>query len=156
MARAIEVLDEPFQGYQMRTGYRYRATEDEEGEPVTRMQPRALMAPPGIPDFFTRERTVRLGPVELEGRAWSGFAPIAGVEVSPDGETWHEAARRARPGRPVGLVPLALDVGARRPGEYELRCRARDETGNVQPDEPPWNLGGYANNGVQRVRVAVV
>jgi hypothetical protein len=32
---------------------------------------------------------------------------------------------------------------------------ARDEAGNEQPVEPPWNLGGYANNAVQTVRVTV-
>ena len=30
-----------------------------------------------------------------------------------------------------------------------------DEAGNEQPHEPPWNLGGYANNAVQAVRVTV-
>jgi Mo-co oxidoreductase dimerisation domain len=41
------------------------------------------------------------------------------------------------------------------PGEYELCCRARDADGNEQPLEPVWNVGGYANNAVQRVPVAV-
>ena len=41
------------------------------------------------------------------------------------------------------------------PGEYELSCRATDEAGNVQPLEASWNLGGYANNAVQRVPVTV-
>jgi sulfane dehydrogenase subunit SoxC len=33
--------------------------------------------------------------------------------------------------------------------------RARDEAGNEQPVDPPWSLGGYANNAVQRVPVTV-
>jgi sulfane dehydrogenase subunit SoxC len=41
------------------------------------------------------------------------------------------------------------------PGPHVLACRARDTAGNVQPLEPPWNVGGYANNAVQRVRVDV-
>ena len=41
------------------------------------------------------------------------------------------------------------------PGEYELCCRARDAAGNEQPLEPPWNVGGYVNNAVQRVAVTV-
>lgn len=41
------------------------------------------------------------------------------------------------------------------PGEYELCCRARDASGNMQPLEPTWNLGGYVNNAVQRVAVTV-
>jgi Mo-co oxidoreductase dimerisation domain len=37
-----------------------------------------------------------------------------------------------------------------------LSCRARDEAGNVQPLDAHWNVGGYANNSVQRVAVTVV
>jgi hypothetical protein len=40
-------------------------------------------------------------------------------------------------------------------GERELCCRARDSAGNEQPLDIPWNLGGYANNAVQRVPVTV-
>jgi hypothetical protein len=36
-----------------------------------------------------------------------------------------------------------------------LCCRARDEHGNQQPLEAPWNVGGYANNAVQRIPVVV-
>ena len=41
------------------------------------------------------------------------------------------------------------------PGEHVLCCRATDETGDAQPLEPEWNLGGYENNAVQRVPVLV-
>ena len=37
-----------------------------------------------------------------------------------------------------------------------LCCRARDEAGNEQPNEADWNVGGYANNGVQRVPLTVL
>jgi sulfane dehydrogenase subunit SoxC len=151
----VTVLATQFDGYQQRHSYRLRQEEDEPGEPLSRIQVRALMAPPGIPDFLTRARTVPAGPVELEGRAWSGEAEVAGVEVSVDGgQTWAEAE----------LEPDVLGRWAWRrwrfawdaqPGEHELCCRARDEHGNVQPHEPPWNLGGYANNAVQRVPVTV-
>jgi sulfane dehydrogenase subunit SoxC len=151
----IDVLDEPFDGYQQRHSYRFRQEEDEAGEPVRRIQVRALMIPPGIPEFLTRARVVEAGPVELEGRAWSGVAPVAGVEVSADGgASWADAE----------LEPDSLGRWAWRswcftwdatPGEHELCCRARDDAGNVQPLDPPWNLGGYANNAVQRVPVTV-
>ena len=42
------------------------------------------------------------------------------------------------------------------PGEHELCSRAWDSEGRSQPLEPPWNVGGYANNAVQRVAVTVV
>ena len=35
------------------------------GEPVTRIMPRSLTVPPGIPDFITRERFVDAGPCGL-------------------------------------------------------------------------------------------
>src|SRR5436309_15341833 len=52
----IETIDEPFAGYQQAQGYRLRQTEDEEGTPVQWIVPRSLFVPPGIPEFFTRER----------------------------------------------------------------------------------------------------
>src|SRR5947207_492575 len=58
----ITVLDRPFGGYQQAQSYRLRQDEDDEGEALTRMLPRALVAPPGIPDFLTRRRLVPPGP----------------------------------------------------------------------------------------------
>ena len=40
--------------------------DGEPGEPVTRMLPRSLMVPPGVPDFMTRERHLEPGPVTLD------------------------------------------------------------------------------------------
>lgn len=150
----IEFLETPFAGYQNRQGYRLRQTEEDEGVPLNRMQPRSLMVPPGIPEFMTRDRTVLAGEVLLEGRAWSGQAPIASVEVSADGgSTW----------APAELEPEGERWAWRgwtyrwqaEPGDHVLCSRARDEAGNEQPLEMPWNLGGYANNAVQTVRVTV-
>ena len=89
---AITVTTDAFAGYQQTTAYRYRRDEQEVGRAVTRMRPRSLIVPPGMPDFHTRERVVEGSPVSLEGRAWSGRAPIARVEVSDDGgASWVEA-----------------------------------------------------------------
>jgi DMSO/TMAO reductase YedYZ molybdopterin-dependent catalytic subunit len=150
----IELVDTPFAGYQNSWSYRLRQAEDEEGVPLDRMQPRSLMAPPGIPDFMTRDRTVAAGEVVLEGRAWSGLAAVDRVEVSTDGgETW-AAAELEPAGGPWAWRGWSFRWNAE-PGEHVLCCRARDGAGNEQPREPPWNLGGYANNAVQAVRVTV-
>jgi DMSO/TMAO reductase YedYZ molybdopterin-dependent catalytic subunit len=150
----IELVDTPFAGYQNTWSYRLRQAEDEEGVPLNRMQPRSLMAPPGIPEFMTRERNAPAGEVLLEGRAWSGLAPVEAVEVSADGgETW-SAAELEPEGEPWAWRGWSYRWNAE-PGEHVLCCRARDAGGNEQPDEPPWNLGGYANNAVQTVRVIV-
>jgi DMSO/TMAO reductase YedYZ molybdopterin-dependent catalytic subunit len=151
----ITLVTEPFAGYQQARGYRLRASEDEEGEPVTRMAPRALMVPPGIPEFLTRERTVDAGTVTIEGRAWSGLGAIVAVEVSgDDGSTWQDATIE-----PDELGPWAWRrwtfAWEARPGRTVLCCRARDTSGREQALEPLWNLGGYMNNAVQRVAVTV-
>jgi len=69
--RDISVVDQRFEGFQ-HLAYRLRQAADEPGEPVTRIEPRALLVPPGFPDFMSRVRFVRPGAVTLEGRAWSG------------------------------------------------------------------------------------
>ena len=150
----IELVDTPFAGYQNSWSYRLRQAEEEEGVPLDRMQPRSLMVPPGIPEFMTRDRTVAAGSVLLEGRAWSGHARVDEVEVSADGgETW-DAAELEPAGEPWAWRGWSYRWNAE-PGEHVLCCRARDEAGNEQPHDPPWNLGGYANNAVQAVRVTV-
>jgi hypothetical protein len=112
------------------------------------------MAPPGIPEFMTRERNVPAGEVLLEGRAWSGLAPVETVEVSVDGgESWSLAELEPE-GEPWAWRGWSCRWRAE-PGEHVLCCRARDAAGNEQPREPAWNLGGYANNAVQTVRVIV-
>ena len=151
---AITALTEPFDGYQQSVGYRMYSADGEAGEPVTRMVPRSLTVPPGIPDFFTRTRTVDAGPCRLTGRAWSGWAEITRVEVSVDGgATWADAQLD----EPIGERAwrgwsFAWDA---LPGEHVISSRATDGAGNVQPLDAPWNLKGYANNVVERIPVSV-
>jgi sulfane dehydrogenase subunit SoxC len=152
--RRITVVAEPFAGYQNVTAYRFRQDPDEPGTPVTRMEPRSLMVPPGIPDFLTRRRFAQPGPVRLEGRAWSGWGPVERVEVSTDGGASWAPAQLGEPPGPAAWTPWWFDWDAA-PGEHELRVRAYDATGRGQPDAPPWNVGGYANNATQRVPVTV-
>ena len=127
----ITVLTEPFTGYQNAVTYRITRDVDDPGEPVTRILPRALLIPPGFPDFQTRTRIVERGMHELAGRAWSGFGPITRVEVSDDGA--HDMGRRRRrpTTRTTRLVLMALDLARRarrpagpvRPGDRHPRSR---------------------------------
>jgi DMSO/TMAO reductase YedYZ molybdopterin-dependent catalytic subunit len=152
----ITLVAEPFDGYQMSHAYRVRYEEDEVGEPVTTIAPRSLMVPPGIPEYLSRSRVVEAGRCEIVGRAWSGASEIAGVDVSTDGgRTWASAELDDSPLGRWAWRSWRFTWDAR-PGEHELCCRARDAVGNEQPLEPPWNLGGYVNNAVQRVGVTVV
>jgi hypothetical protein len=119
------------------------------------MLPRALMIPPGLPEFPTRARTLTAGTHTIHGRAWSGHAQVAAVELSADGgEAWDDATLGA-PASPFAWRAWQYEWAAT-PGEHVLCCRARDEAGNAQPFEPAWNVGGYANNAVQRVPLTVI
>ncbi|GAA3725946.1 sulfite oxidase [Plantactinospora mayteni] len=181
----ITVLDREFDGYQNAVAYRLRTSADDPGVPVTRIEPRALVQPPGFPDFMSRTRVVRPGPCTVEGRAWSGYAPLTAVEVTTDGGvSWAPAT--LDPATPTGHLgndsgPGAGSVGRRSPesapdgpvvderwawrrwryewsatpGRYTLGARATDASGRTQPIEQPWNRGGFANNLVQRVAVVV-
>ncbi len=152
--RRITVVREKFDGFQMRA-YRLRDTSDEPGIPLTRIEPRALLMPPGFPDFMSRRRVVRSGAVRIEGRAWSGWAPVSVVEVSiDDGNTWGLADLEPAQG-PHGWARWTWTWESE-PGSYVLSCRAIDASGRSQPLGQRWSRGGFANNTIQRVPVTVI
>jgi sulfane dehydrogenase subunit SoxC len=153
--RSITVTERQFTGYQQATAYHFRTEQGEAGEPVTRMNPRALMVPPGVPDFMTRDRHVDPGTHQLEGRAWSGKGAIVKVELSADGGKRWSAATLEASQSPFSWRRWTFDWNASRPGDYELCVRATDDAGNTQPVETRWNLEGVENNAVQRVHVTV-
>jgi hypothetical protein len=117
------------------------------------MRVKSLMVPPGIPDWYTRRRTVEAGAVELTGRAWSGAGlPITHVAVGIDG-TWRDATLDPPQGKYVWRGWRFVWQATR--GEHVLECRATDANGDTQPLEAPWDNVGFGNNGVHRVPVTV-
>ena len=114
---AITVLERPFAGYQQVHGYRLRQSTDEPGSPVTRMQPRSLMVPPGIPDFMTRARTVPRGPVHVARSRLVGV----GAGRARRGERRRRrhvvggGARGRRPRR-LGVASVDVHLGCERAG----------------------------------------
>jgi sulfane dehydrogenase subunit SoxC len=149
---AIEVLAEPFGGFQQAVAYRYQRDAGDPGRPVSRIRVRALMIPPGTPDFFSRRRFVDRGVVTLSGRAWSGHGPVERVEVAVDGR-WADATLEPAVGE-FAWRGWSFDWDAAT-GEHVLACRATDVAGNVQPLEAPWNYQGMGNNVVQRISITV-
>jgi DMSO/TMAO reductase YedYZ molybdopterin-dependent catalytic subunit len=149
----IEALDRPFDGLQQARSYHFRRVAGERGEPCTLMRVNSLMAPPGIPDFYTRRRIVEPGRVQIVGRAWSGAAPIARVQFAV-GADWSDA--EMEPSDDMRRWRKWTAVWEATPGEYALSCRATDAAGNSQPLEAPWDLSGFGNNGVQRIGVTVL
>ena len=151
--RTIEVVTQPFDGFQQAEAYRMQPDADTDGPRVERMEPRALMIPPGITDYPYRRRAVEAGGVVVRGRAWSGRGAVERVEVGIDG-AWKDAALED----PVGEFAWRGWTFAweATPGEHVLACRATDATGTTQPESQPWNAQGMSNNLIQTVAVTVV
>jgi len=149
----IEALAQPYDGYQQAVGYHYRSEPDGPRTPITHIRVKSLMVPPGIPDWYTRRRMVDAGQVALTGRAWSGGGvPVVKVEVAIDGR-WQKAELDA----PIGQFAWRgwRAVWNAEPGEHELACRATDANGETQPLETRWDVSGFGNNTVHRIRVTV-
>ena len=150
---SIEAIAEPFQGYQMHS-YRYAQDADDPGESVDLIKVRALMIPPGIPDFMTRTRLVEAGRVTIKGRAWAGRLSVSRVEVSSDGgASWSDAQLEEQVSR-YAWRGWSFEWNATA-GHHTLSVRATDSEGSVQPVDQPWNVQGMGNNMAQRVEVIV-
>jgi DMSO/TMAO reductase YedYZ molybdopterin-dependent catalytic subunit len=100
----------------------------------------------------------------LTGRAWSGAAPIAKVQVSTDGgATWERAELRdgsravAASGavRGHGWTRFSHTWARPRRGAHLLMARATDAAGRQQPLVSPYNDQGYFFDAVVRHPVTV-
>ncbi|MEQ1611643.1 MAG: sulfite oxidase [Hyphomicrobiaceae bacterium] len=149
----IEVVGEPFRGPHQVRSYMYRDRPDEAGTPVTSMRVKSLILPPGICDWYSRERIVEAGTVELCGRAWAGDGEaIARVDVAIDG-CWHAASLEPAASRFAWSGWRCAWTAT--PGRHEIMCRATTISGETQPLDPPWDSGGLGNNCVHRIAVTV-
>ncbi len=150
----IEVWDRPFDGPQQVATYVFKQTHDDPGVPVTRLRVKSLLVPPGMPDWYTRQRIVEHGPVTIVGRAWSGNGvPITGVEFGCDGR-WQPAKLDDAMGSKYAWRGWSCLWNAE-PGEHQIACRATDAEGTTQPLEPVFDRGGFGNNTVHRIVVTV-
>jgi len=158
----IRVLDKVDENFWMKTAYRIPDTprgntspEDVKGGavktiPINRMPVRSFVISPDggakIPAGM---------PVQVHGVAFSGYASVTKVDVSSDGlKTW----QGARLGEDLGRYSFRSWEFAwtpKLPGRYTLAVRASDSAGNVQPDEPVWNPGGYLWNRIEHQEYAV-
>ncbi len=78
----------------------------------------------------------------IRGRSWSGQGKITRVEYSLDGAKSWQVAQLQEPNTPLAWVRWSFPW-APAPGEHEIRARASDDQGNVQPDRFPFNQQGY-------------
>ena len=158
----IRVLDAPDENYWMKTAYRMPDTprgnttpEDVKAGkvktiPIERFPVRSFLISPVGSSKIPAGLSVR-----LRGIAFSGYGRVNRVEVSADGgKTWMDATL----GGDHGLYSFRTWESpwkAKSPGRYSLAVRATDEKGNIQPDEPVWNPGGYLWNRIERQELVV-
>jgi sulfane dehydrogenase subunit SoxC len=117
-------------------------------EPVTAQVPKSALELPW-------PATLRRGRHVITGRSWSSDAAVAQVEYTVDGDTeWHLAELFGS--NVPGAWARWRFTWEARPGMHELRVRATDAAGNVQPEEVVWNELGYLYGGVVRHPVEVL
>ena len=158
----IRVLDKADENFWMKTGYRVPDTprgnttpeEVKAGSvktvPITRMPVRSFIISP------EEDAKIPMGmTVMLRGIAFSGYGGVTRVEVSDDdAKTW-APARLGEDYGPYSFRTWEFSWKPERAGAHVLAVRATDAKGNVQPDEPVWNPGGYLWNRIERQQIMV-
>ncbi len=158
----IRVLDKPDENFWMKTAYRVpdtpRGTTTPEAVkagtvktvPIGRMPVRSFMITP------EPNAKIPFGMiVTLRGIAFSGYGRVTSVEVSEDDGKFWAPAQLGEDFGPYSFRTWEFSWRPRRHGAHMLAVRATDEKGNVQPDEPVWNPGGYLWNRIERQPIMV-
>jgi DMSO/TMAO reductase YedYZ molybdopterin-dependent catalytic subunit len=146
----LEVLDHMAPcWYQTHYFYYSDSVEDENREMVTTMGVRSLITDPrdGDPALPRGVHMVR-------GLAWSGCGSITRLEVSVDGgDIWHDACLEEPRGRWLWVRwHYAWDVQTS--GTFNIKSRATDEMGRVQP-QIRWNYLRKNFDGIVPVEVKI-
>ena len=118
----IEAVGEPFQGYQM-VGYRYASDEDDPGLPVDFIRVRALMVPPGIPDYPDPHAIGGSGPHSSNGHGLG--RPFGHLPSRGQRGRWGDLDGGAPGGGnvPLRLALLGLHLGCEARESHAMRAR---------------------------------
>jgi DMSO/TMAO reductase YedYZ molybdopterin-dependent catalytic subunit len=151
----INVVDNIFEGFWMKTAYRIPDNDCNCVEPGTAPKATIPINRFTVRSFITNVTDgtrLKAGVTNLKGIAFDGGNGIKDVAVSADGgKTWETA----RLGKDLGKYsfrewsfPVKLSEGT-----HELKVRATSNDGKTQPMEALWNPAGYLRNVVETVRV---
>eukprot|EP00933_Yihiella_yeosuensis_P050194 TRINITY_DN47960_c0_g1_i1.p1 TRINITY_DN47960_c0_g1~~TRINITY_DN47960_c0_g1_i1.p1 ORF type:complete len:493 (+),score=96.48 TRINITY_DN47960_c0_g1_i1:50-1528(+) len=153
---SIEVTSGGWWGCQMDAYSFKRVSNDPNPVPLKQLPVRAIMAPPGFPEFVSRTRVVSPGTERIQGRAWAGAVELDRVEFSSDnGRTWQLAVLGEK-NAPFGWAPWHFDWEATE-GTHILCCRAFDKGGRFQDEasDETFNWGSFGSTQPQQVYVKV-
>ncbi len=145
----INVVDQDFDGYWMKTAYRIPDNDCRCVEPGTKPDKTRPIARFNVRSFLTSHTDgaqVAAGKTtELRGIAFAGGDPVKRVLVSPDdGRSWQEA----KLGEDLGRYSfrewrLGLTLAS---GRHPVRVRAETAAGEIQPLAASWQPAGYMRN----------
>ena len=153
----IQVLDRPYDGTFMNSGYRFPKRSVAPGESVPAEEKYVLTAL-SVKSLITSPRQgarLKKGPIKIMGVAWAGVEDVVRVDVSTDyGRTWR-AAELGKDHTKYAWRLWGYTLQAREPGSYLIMARATDSAGRTQPLAASWNPSGYFWNVVEQVRIDV-
>lgn len=145
----INVVDQDFDGYWMKTAYRIPDNDCHCVEPGTKPDKTLPIGRFNVRSFVTNHadgaRITANGTTELRGIAFAGGDPIKRVLISPDnGRSWQEA----RLGEDLGRYSFReWKHGLTLPkGRHAIRVRAETQRGEIQPLDARWQPAGYMRN----------
>jgi DMSO/TMAO reductase YedYZ molybdopterin-dependent catalytic subunit len=152
----LQVLDQPFDGFWMKTAYRvpkglfgesrFASQDTEKNSPITAIRINSLVVDPSPDTILPAGRRT-----ELQGIAWDGGSGIRGVGVSLDsGTSWREATLGNDFG-PYAWRQWRFPVTPAQAGSVTVMARATARDGSTQADSLIANPAGYHHNAVQRV-----
>ncbi len=145
----INVVDQDFDGYWMKTAYRIPDNDCHCVEPGTKPDKTLPIGRFNVRSFVTNHadgaRITANGTTELRGIAFAGGDPIKRVLISPDnGRSWQEA----KLGEDLGRYSFReWKHGLTLPkGRHAIRVRAETQRGEIQPLDARWQPAGYMLN----------
>ncbi|MBO0860223.1 MAG: sulfite oxidase [Chloracidobacterium sp.] len=153
----IQVIEKEFDGFFVKTAYRFpnrplapgEAVDPKDTVPLTGLAVKSFINSP------LDGATVAPGKLRLSGFAWAGEANILKVEASMDnGSAWFPA-KLGKERERYTWQSFEYEFNITNPGSYFLMSRATDDKGNVQPIVQRWNPGGYLWNVIDKVRIDV-
>jgi DMSO/TMAO reductase YedYZ molybdopterin-dependent catalytic subunit len=153
MLEDIEVIDHPDTNYWMKTAYKIPDTPGADmkpGETGVPMVPITKMAPRSFLTNLPSGAKVPAGaPLAVRGIAFGGDCGVARVDISIDGgKSWQEAKLGKDEGK-YGFRQWQVKPTLPGPGKHAVLVRCTNDNGEVQPDTPNWNPGGYLRNVIE-------
>jgi DMSO/TMAO reductase YedYZ molybdopterin-dependent catalytic subunit len=153
----IRLLDKEYDGFFMKTAYRYptrpiapgAAVDAADLKPVEGLRVKSVIAGP------IDGAQIEHGPVRVHGAAWAGESPVARVDISTDGGRNWRPATLGRDRARYAWRLWELRWSPPGSGSYVLMARATDAAGATQPLVADWNPSGYLWNASQQVRVQI-